>query len=117
MSSDPVGAWKALDAAVADALSNPETAARLADSPMGHMSFEEAVDQFCTPEVLVHSWDLARATGQDESLPAEDVTRTLARMEAHEEAVRSSGLFGARVDVGPEADEQTRLIAFTGRQP
>ncbi len=117
VSSDPAGAWKAVDAAVADALSNPDTAGRLSDSPMGRMSFEEAVDQFCTPEVLVHSWDIARATNQDETLPSEDVSRTLSRMQGQEEAIRSSGLFKPGVDVGPDADEQTRLIAFTGRQP
>jgi hypothetical protein len=31
--------------------------------------------------------------------------------------MRSSGHFGPRVEVPEDADEQTRLIAFTGRTP
>ena len=31
--------------------------------------------------------------------------------------LRESGHFGPRVDVPPDADTQTRLIAFTGRHP
>ena len=31
--------------------------------------------------------------------------------------LRASGHYGSKVDVPNDADEQTRLIAFTGRQP
>lgn len=36
---------------------------------------------------------------------------------AYDEALRSSGHYGARVDVPEDADVQTKLIAFTGRTP
>jgi hypothetical protein len=32
-------------------------------------------------------------------------------------ALRASGQFGPRVTVPDDADEQTQLLAFTGRQP
>jgi hypothetical protein len=38
-------------------------------------------------------------------------------MEPLDEVLRQSGQYGARVTVPDDADEQTRLIAFTGRQP
>jgi hypothetical protein len=38
-------------------------------------------------------------------------------MEGMDEVLRASGHYGPRVDVPPDADEQTRLIAFTGRRP
>jgi len=38
-------------------------------------------------------------------------------MEPMDQMLRDSGQYGPRVPVGPDADEQTRLIAFLGRQP
>jgi hypothetical protein len=34
-----------------------------------------------------------------------------------DEVLRQSGHFGPKVDVPDDADELTRLIAFTGRRP
>ena len=60
---------------------------------------------------------MARATGQDESLEPSEVTSMFAGMEPMDEAIRGSGMFGPRVPVPDDADAQTKLIAFTGRQP
>ena len=38
-------------------------------------------------------------------------------MEPMDEMLRSSGHYGPRVEVPDDADEQTKLIAFTGRRP
>ena len=84
---------------------------------MGRLSFEVAIATFCIADVLVHTWDLARATGLDETLDADEVHRLVDSMEPMDEPMRQSGHFGPRVDVPDDADEQTRMIAFTGRQP
>ena len=34
-----------------------------------------------------------------------------------DEVLRQSGQFGPKVDVPDDADEQTKLLAFLGRQP
>ena len=100
------------------ALDDPAVAAREFDSRAGHFTVEEAIDTFCTGDVLVHTWDLARATGLDETLDPDEVHRQLVAMESFDDSVlRSSGHYGPRVAVAADADEQTRLIAFTGRQP
>src|SRR6478735_5986380 len=49
------------------ALDDPEVAGRRRDTRMGDQSFEDQIDMICTPDVLAHTWDLARATGQDEA--------------------------------------------------
>ena len=72
---------------------------------------------FCTGDILVHTWDLARATGLDETLDADEVHRMFVGMEPMDEMLRASGHYGPRVAVPDDADEQTQLIAFTGRQP
>jgi uncharacterized protein (TIGR03086 family) len=114
---DPVAAWVAVDRAIQARLDDPATAAEKRDTPIGSSSFEDAVDMICTPDVLVHTWDLARATGLDETLDADAVHRFVESMEPADEAMRSSGHYGPRVPVADDADEQTRLIAFFGRQP
>ncbi len=58
-----------------------------------------------------------RATGLDESLDPDEVHRLFEEMEPIDEVLRQSGHYGPRVDVAADADEQTRLIAFTGRVP
>jgi uncharacterized protein (TIGR03086 family) len=114
---DPRGAWHALDAAIRRGLDTPEIADASAETPMGAMTFERSIDMLVTGDVLVHTWDLARAAGLDEALDAAAVHRMLDGIEAMDEAMRASGHYGPRVAVDVDADEQTRLLAFTGRQP
>lgn len=114
---DPAGAWSALRSSVQATLQDPDVAARRFDSPAGRISVEDAVDQLITADVLVHTWDLARAVGLDEALDQEAVRRLVEGMEPHDAALRASGHYGPRVEVGDGADEQTRLLAFLGRRP
>jgi uncharacterized protein (TIGR03086 family) len=72
---------------------------------------------FFIGDIVVHTWDLARATGGDEKLDPDEVHRMFAGMEPLDAMLRASGQYGARVDVPVDADEQTRLIAFVGRRP
>ena len=55
-------------------------------------------------------------TGQDDTLDAEVCAEMLTGMEPMDEALRSSGHYGPRVEVAPDADVQTRLLAFIGRR-
>ena len=69
-------------------------------------------------DLLLHTWDLARATGGDETLPAEAVEAVLMGFRRMPEPVlRSSRMFGPAVEVADDAGEQDQLLAFTGRQP
>ena len=76
-----------------------------------------AIAMFILGDVFIHTWDVARATGLDETLDAGEVHRMLIEAEPYDAMLRASGQYGPRVAVGPDADEQTRLIAFMGRQP
>ena len=114
---DPAGAWRALDSAVQTALDDPSASSRELDVRIGTFSLAQAVDTFGTPDVLMHTWDLARATGLDETLDAEEVHRFVEGMEPLDDLLRQSGHYGPRVAVAADADEQTRLLAFLGRTP
>lgn len=115
---DPDRAWQGLAATLQAALDDPEVAARRFDAgPPGELSIEAAIGMLVTGDVLIHTWDLATATGLDDRLDAIAVSETLAGMVPLDEALRSSGHCGPRVAVGDDADDQTKLIAFTGRRP
>lgn len=114
---DPAGAWQVLSDAIQAALDDPVIAAREFDMRMGRYTFEDAVATFCIGDVLVHTWDLARATGLDETLDSDEVHRMVEAMEPIDELLRQSGQYGPRVEVPDDADERTKLIAFTGRRP
>ena len=114
---DPVAAWQALDAAIRAALDDPAVAGSERDTPMGRQTFAACLDQIGTNDLLVHTWDLARATGLDETLDGDEVHRLFVAMEPYDDVLRQSGQYGPRVPVPDDADEQTKLIAFTGRRP
>jgi uncharacterized protein (TIGR03086 family) len=116
-SEDPAGAWAVVDAAIQAALDDPAVAGSERDTHTGMASFEQTVDMICTPDVLVHTWDVARATGLDETLDPVEVRRMLAGVEPHDAAMRASGHYGPRVEVPADADDQARLLAFLGRRP
>jgi uncharacterized protein (TIGR03086 family) len=115
---DPAGAWTVLDDAVQAVLEDPAASAReFHNEHTGTMPVDEAISRFVLGDVLVHTWDLARATGLDETLDPDEVHGMLLGIEPMADALSQSGHYGRPVDVPEGADEQTRLIAFTGRRP
>lgn len=119
--TDPAGAWAVVRDAVQGALDDPAVAEWVEDcGPPGQLSFAAAVDMTCTPDVLVHTWDLAQAAGVSAELDPAEVARQVAGIDAMppgvDEAMRSSGHFGPRVDVPADADAAARLLAFYGRR-
>ena len=117
---DPAGAWAAVRDAIQEGLDNPEIAQRVEDcGPIGRLSFEAAVEMTCTPDVLIHTWDLARAAGIDVELDPEEVARQAAGIDdlpaSVDEAMRASGHFGPRLEIAADADQLTRVLAFYGR--
>ncbi|WP_433832106.1 TIGR03086 family metal-binding protein [Actinoplanes sp. CA-015351] len=115
---DPAGAWHTHVAGVQAILDDPATPQRtLANPHIGEVPLDRAIDQFYTADVFMHTWDLARATGQDDRLDPEFAALLVDGMEPMEEIMRSSGQYGPRVAVPADADAQTRLLGFIGRDP
>ncbi len=114
---DPAGAWRAADAAIRSVLEEPATAHQQTSTRAGEMPLEDLVAMTGLMDLLVHAWDLARATGQDEGLDPAEASGFLAGIEPWDAALRSSGHYGARVPVPDDADDRTKLLAFTGRRP
>ena len=115
---DPVGTWDGFASSVQEVLDDPATAGRSFSNPhTGDLPLADAISRFFTADVFMHTWDLATATGQEAGLDAERCRGMLEGMEAFEDAMRSSGQYGPRVPVPDDADPQTRLLGFIGRDP
>ncbi|SDT51679.1 TIGR03086 family metal-binding protein [Actinoplanes derwentensis] len=116
--TDPVGAWQVHVTAVQELLDDPETPGRTLSNPhLGEIPLDQAIDRFYTTDVFMHTWDLARATGQDDRLDPEHCAELFAGMEPMDAVLRGSGQYGPAVPVPADADPQTRLIGFIGRDP
>jgi uncharacterized protein (TIGR03086 family) len=70
-----------------------------------------------TRDVLVHTWDLARAVGADDQLDAEWCEQFYAALPTDPQAPSDSGMFDAPVAVGDHIDLQSKLLARLGRNP
>jgi uncharacterized protein (TIGR03086 family) len=115
---DPVGAWRHQADAVQAVLDDPATAGRMLKNPhVGELPLDQAIDRFYTSDVFMHTWDLARATGQDDRLDQGVCAEMLAGMEPLDDLLRQSGQYGPKVPVPDDADVQSRLLAFIGRDP
>jgi uncharacterized protein (TIGR03086 family) len=114
---EPVGAWATVQATMARALVDPSMAAKPVETPFGTQSFAETVDMIVTGDVFTHTWDLARATGQDETLDPDQLQRMIAAMGTMpEEVMRAEGMFGPAIDVPDDTDDQTRFLGYVGRR-
>lgn len=115
---DPAADWARFNEAMqAIVLQSDLRDGEFAHPMAGTMPVGTAIDMLVTPDVFMHSWDLARATGQPFTMDADYSAALLAGMEGIEDMLRSSGHYGPRVDVPDDADPGTRLIAFIGRDP
>jgi uncharacterized protein (TIGR03086 family) len=105
-------------AAVLDGLAAPGALDRMCTSPLG---FEWSVGQAVAGtfmDALVHTFDLARATGQDERLDPELVEACIAMfLPDMPERGRQAGIVGPAVQVDPNAAPQDVLLAAMGRTP
>jgi uncharacterized protein (TIGR03086 family) len=86
-----------------------------------HLSYgEEKIGEYISQlaaDHLVHSWDLAVATGQDRNLDSELVAEVAAWFANREEIMRSSGAIAARPESGSRGNPQADLLIGFGRNP
>jgi uncharacterized protein (TIGR03086 family) len=111
--------WASFTSALQAALDDPDVAGRTFDAgPPGEMQVGQAIDRLVTGDILVHTWDLATALGEDVQLDPTLVPEMLAGMEPIDEVLRGSGHYGPKVHLAADdIDPQRRLVAFTGRDP
>ena len=85
-------------------------------TPLGEMP-GAVLGGFTTLDILVHGWDLAKATGQDPTLEPSLAEELLGfARETLSESTRGPRI-GPPVAVGADAPATERLVGYLGRQP
>ncbi|WP_165521868.1 TIGR03086 family metal-binding protein [Micromonospora zingiberis] len=114
---DPYKAFVRVRDQIEASLNDPEQARAEFDGRFGLRTFAEAIDSAVCTELVVHGWDLARATGQDERIDQVDIDKAWEALRmVGEEVVRSRMVSGPALESPPGADEQTKLLAYLGRR-
>ena len=115
---DPLAAWEHHARGVQELLDDPAAQSRRFAHPMlPEMPLPQAVSQFYTNDVFMHTWDLARATGQDDRLDEERCRVLYEGMLPLDDVLRQSGQYGPKVPVPDGADWAEQAAGFIGRTP
>lgn len=121
---DPLGTFRAARADVEAVLADPVLAATECDTPMGRMTLEQHIDGVVSEDMVLHGWDLARATGQDDTIDPAEIDRLWPGIQDMPPEMHIPGAFGPGIVVfGPEvkvpddAPLQDRVLGCLGRDP
>jgi len=112
----PAERWLATAGALFDCLAADGVLDRSTELPGGGNSSARRMLGALTTDVLVHTWDLARAGGVEPRLDTELCAAAFATATATG-LRRDDGMFGPEVAVAPGAELVTRLVALYGRDP
>lgn len=124
VADDPLGAFRRARADVEALLTDSEIATQRTSTPAGELSVADMVDQVVSQDLVHHGWDLAKATGQDATMDADDVAELLPMVEAFPAEMYEPGAYGPdivvlgpKVAVPDDASAQDRLLGLLGRDP
>jgi len=113
---DPKGAWNQASKEAIGAVEEPGVENRTVHVSSGDISGHEYISQVLCDHVI-HAWDLAIGIDDDDDdLDPELVDFAAEYYEPLIDRWREGGSFGDEVDVDEDADEQTKLLALTGRE-
>ena len=93
-----------------EAVAQPGALAQTVHLSYGDAPADEYVMQL-TADLALHSWDLARATGQDDTLDGDVVALLLPWTEASVDMRAGMGPFRPRIEVDAAASDDVRLLA------
>ena len=115
---DPVAGWAQVSTDLATGFAAPGALERTVHHPMGDMPGAQLL-AFRYADALLHSWDLARGIGADETLDPEVVALVWGDLEPMAAVLPATGMFGSGPGgaVTSDADLQARLLDLSGRRP
>ena len=114
---DPAAAYAEASAAAIAAAATGDALTRVHVTPLGEMP-GPGLAGFTTLDILVHGWDLAKATGQPADLDGRLAAHVLGFAgQALGTPESRAGRIGPALTVPADAPVTGRLVAFLGRQP
>lgn len=109
-------AWEEASRTLGELTADPGAMATEIDGPTGRMPAGQIISRFVTMDLLVHTWDLARAVGADERLDEQSVRGAYEALKPMDAMIRQPGVFGPKVEPPAGADLQTEFLSFLGRR-
>lgn len=106
--------WKTVRGGADAALRAPGALEQQVKLPFGELKAGDGL-AFPMSDLLVHTWDLARAIGTNDRLNPEACEKAMTDLEPIDTLLRGPGFYGPKVEPAPDADVQDRLLAFLGR--
>ena len=116
LGGDPARAWDRAGEEARASVSEPGAMERIVHLSFGDFPGAEYANQLLL-DLVIHDWDVRRAIGADTRLDPELVSYTLGWFRGQAEGYRRAGATAVEVPLPPDADEQSQLIAMSGRQP
>ena len=113
---DPRQAWEEASRAIDEIAGDPEALAQEIDGPVGKMPAGEIIGRFVTMDLLVHTWDLARAVGAADRLDEDSVRHAYEALQPLDAMIRQPNVFGPKLEPPPGADLQTEFLYFLSRR-
>ena len=116
LGSDPGASYDEGRAALLDAVRGAGAIERPWEMPFGTLD-GQVMATIAFMEHVTHGWDLAKATGQDTTIPAELVSECFEAVTPMDAMLRMPGVCGPAVSVPDDASPQDKFVAFLGRTP
>jgi uncharacterized protein (TIGR03086 family) len=118
LGTDPHQGFRATGKVMHDAFLTPGFLEGRFETPVMGEQSGTAIVHMRMNELLVHGWDLARATGQPDDLPEDLAEGALKLWQTRLAGRPREGMpFGPPQAVADDAPAIERLVAFLGRQP
>jgi uncharacterized protein (TIGR03086 family) len=114
---DPVAAWSEARAQMEALLDDADRAGREYDGLGGKTTIAKTVDTFIGFDLVIHGWDIARATGIDETIPPIDIAEASEFASSLGDNLHTEGVCGPEVPVPDDASDQDKLLGLLGRRP
>ncbi|WP_040283294.1 maleylpyruvate isomerase N-terminal domain-containing protein [Tessaracoccus massiliensis] len=114
---DVLAAWREHTANVQALVDDDEQLERTIDVGSGEQTLGAVLEQYYLPDLFMHRWDLAKASGQDPDLEPEMVRGTVTDMTPMAETLKESGEFGTPVVLDESHSDEERMVALIGRDP
>lgn len=112
--SDVVASWNGTRDRLLSTVASADLS-QTVEGPFGPQPAEQVIGRLMCTDVLVHTWDLARAVGGDEQLDADAVAAAYSGLKPMDAMIRMPGVFGPKIDTAAGADLQTEFLNFLGR--
>lgn len=116
-SGDPVRVWAEHTANVQELLDDPARAEQVVGTDEGERTVSDVVESYYLPDIFMHQYDLAKASGQPVGWPEDVLEGIVEGMTPQVDELHASGQFGTPKVLDESHPLEDRLAALIGRDP